>query len=102
MQKTVVLLTIRLRILIAVYLSLPGVTCCGAPPAVQHATVSITNYNSIQIATYRCDAANGYATRGNNTIACLRAFGYASWSPTKVNCESKTSSSRLCKHNVYV
>ena len=50
-------------------LSFPGVTCCGTPPAVQHATVSITNYNSIQIATYRCDAANGYATRGNNTMS---------------------------------
>lgn len=63
---------------------------CGTPPSVSHSTVSlanvITDSGLLTIATYTCDSFDGYATRGNNSIACLTALGYNMWSPLQVTC----------------
>lgn len=69
---------------------------CRSPPSVDHATVSIstvqmTPTDTLQIATYTCDFGNGYATRGNNTIACLKVHGYYIWTAVQVTCESEFS-----------
>ena len=68
-----------------------GSLACGRPQSVNHATVSVTtkqmaNNESLQIATYTCDSRNGYATRGNNTIACLKMHGYSIWTSVQVTC----------------
>jgi len=62
---------------------------CGSAPSVSHATLSYSYVNSLRIATYTCDAANGYVSRGNNTIACLQLHGYSVWTSVQVTCQSK-------------
>ena len=66
---------------------------CGSPPSVSHSTVELSSVSTgsgpLTIATYTCDSANGYAARGNNSIACLTALGYNMWSPVQVSCVRK-------------
>ena len=79
---------------------------CGSPPSVSHSTVALSSVSTgsgpLTIATYTCDSANGYATRGNNSIACLTALGYNMWSPLQVSCVRKLQAWKgTCKWEVF-
>ena len=83
-----------------IYFNLTGCSSCGSPPQVSHATAEVSNRHmstggSLQIATYTCDSRNGYATRGNNTIACLQMHGYTVWSSAQVSCHSKYNIAKI-------
>ena len=77
------------------FISLVSGNACGSPPSVSHSTVALSSVSTgsgpLTIATYTCDSANGYATRGNYSIACLTALGYNMWSPLQVSCVRKST-----------